>query len=90
MKWISACCLTMFFAVTLLASCSALHTGSPIKAGFDAGKSALDADEESWASRHIPGLKTLSNLVPPPSEARTKWDEWQKKRQQPWNMENNF
>jgi len=64
--------------------------GSPVKAGYDSKKAALDAEEEGWASRNIPGIRSLSKFVPPPNEARTKWDEWQKKRQQPMNMNHNF
>jgi len=40
-------------------------------------------DRESWASRHIPGWKAVGNFVPPPTEARKKWDEWGKRKAQP-------
>jgi hypothetical protein len=90
MKLSPAFCLAIIFSLTILASCSALRTGSPVKAGYDTQKAGFDAEEEGWASRNIPGVKTLSNFVPPPNEARTKWDDWQKRRQRPWNSENSF
>ena len=32
-------------------------------------------DEESWASRYIPGVRAVSKFIPPPSDARKKWDD---------------
>ena len=83
MKWISAVCLAIIVAFTFLTSCSTLRSGNPVKAAYN-------AEEVGWASRNVPGVKALSNLVPPPSDARTKWDQYLKKRQEPWNMENDF
>ncbi|MGO9568334.1 MAG: hypothetical protein ACLP5H_12405 [Desulfomonilaceae bacterium] len=91
MKLIPAVCLAIIFALALFASsCSTLRSGNPVKAGYDVEKPAFDAEEGGWVYRNVPGVKALSNLVPPPSEARTKWDEWQKKKQEPWDARNNF
>jgi hypothetical protein len=91
MKLIHAVCLAIIFALALFASsCSTLRSGSAVKAGYDADKPVFDAEEGGWAYRNIPGVKALSNFVPPPNEARTKWDEWQKKRQETWGLKNNF
>jgi hypothetical protein len=90
MKSIPAVCLAIIFALALFASsCSTLRSGSPVKARYDAEKPVFDAEEGGWAYRNIPGVKALSNFVPPPTEARTKWDEWQKKRQHPRDLDNN-
>jgi hypothetical protein len=58
------------------------------------GKPADDVDEsdsismeplepmqptEGWASKYIPGWKKLSGILPPPTDARRKWDQWQKR-----------
>lgn len=56
------------------ASCSTLTTGSAVKAGFE-------SEEESWLSRKIPGVKALSNMIPPPTDARLKWDQYNKDKQ---------
>ncbi len=90
MKLIPTFFLTVIFSLTFLASCSTLRSGNAVKAGYDVDKSVVDSEEEGWATRNIPGLRALSNFVPPPNEARTKWDDWQKKRQQPWNPDNNI
>ncbi len=34
--------------------------------------------QQNWASRHIPGWKALASFLPPPTEARMKWDEYYK------------
>jgi hypothetical protein len=91
MKLIPAVSLAIIFTLTLFASsCSTLRSGSPVKAGYDAEKPVFDTEEGGWAYRNIPGVKALSNFVPPPTEARTKWDEWQKKRQHPSDLDKNF
>jgi uncharacterized protein YceK len=90
MKPIPALCLAVALSVILLASCSTLRSAIPVKAGYDADKAGFDIDEEGWASRHIPGIKALSNFVPPPNEARTKWDDWQKKRDHRWSNVNSL
>jgi hypothetical protein len=40
-------------------------------------KSSMDSpdQQEGWAARNVPGWKALSALLPPPTEARQKWDE---------------
>lgn len=60
-------------SLPLLSSCATTGTADFIKAGFE------EEEPEGWASRYIPGVKTLSKLIPPPSEARIKWDEQQKR-----------
>jgi hypothetical protein len=90
MKSISALCLSIILSLLLLASCTTLRSGIPVKAGFDAEKPGFDIDDEGWASRNIPGVRALSNLIPPPNEARTKWDDWQKKKNHRWSQGNTF
>jgi hypothetical protein len=91
MKLIPAVCLAILFAVSLFSSsCSTLRTGSPVKARYEAEKPKFDVEEGGWAYRNVPGVKALSDFVPPPNEARTKWDEWQKKRQHPVHPDSNF
>lgn len=61
--------------VTVLGtSCSTLSTSNAVKASFD-------TEEESWLSRKIPGVKALSNMIPPPTDARLKWDQYNKNKQ---------
>lgn len=40
-------------------------------------------EKEGWAERNIPGWKTLAALLPPPNEARQKWDEFNKSQSGP-------
>ncbi|AFM23851.1 hypothetical protein [Desulfomonile tiedjei] len=65
----------------LLSSCSALKAGNPVKAGFDTEQ------EEGWLTRKVPGLRSLSNIIPPPSEARQQWDERKKQQSEHWSRE---
>jgi hypothetical protein len=90
MKSIPAFSLAIILSLTLLASCSTLRSGIPVKAGYDTEKAGLNSDEEGWASRNIPGMRALSNFIPPPNEARTKWDDWQKKKDQRWTQGNSL
>jgi hypothetical protein len=64
----------------LLTSCSTLRTGNPLKAGYA-------PEEEGWLSRNVPGIRKLSEVIPPPSEARQKWDEQGKQRNHPWSRD---
>lgn len=63
--------LGLILAVT---ACSSLRTTSAVKASYQ------EDQKEGWMARNIPGLKTLSDLIPPPNEARMKWDERQKRQ----------
>jgi hypothetical protein len=73
--------LAALLAVMVLSSCTQLRSGVAVKAGFNADTppSPVGFDpfpvKESWASRHVPGWKAINRLLPPPSEARRKWDE---------------
>jgi len=77
MKSATILLVSLLAVFSLLSSCtslgSKLRLGSPIKAGYE-------GEAPGWASRNLPGVKTLSNLIPPPTDARMQWDEWQKKR----------
>ena len=73
MRFRSVLPLVALLALPFITSCTTLRAGTPVKAGYE-------ADEPGWALRYIPGLKTISDLIPPPNEARTKWDEWQRER----------
>jgi hypothetical protein len=37
-----------------------------------------------WAERFIPGWRAASSILPPPTEARIKWDERQKRQNSRW------
>lgn len=79
MKFLPLLPLAAIAILPLVTSCTTIRAGSPVKAGFE-------AEEPSWALRYIPGLKTLSDLIPPPTEARMKWDEWQKDKNKGGDM----
>jgi hypothetical protein len=81
MKIISVGFVAAMMALILLSSCSTLRVGAPVKAGYE-------VEEPSWALRYIPGLKAVSDLIPPPNEARMKWDEAQKKKETLWETGN--
>jgi len=72
MKHISTLSLAVV-ALLVLSSCSAVKWATPATAGSD-------MDDESWASRYIPGVRAVSNFIPPPTEGRILWDEHYKKR----------
>ena len=74
MKYIPILSLIVVMGFCLLPSCSAVKWAVPAGAG-------TDMDDESWASRYIPGVRAISNLVPPPTEARMQWDERYKKHE---------
>jgi hypothetical protein len=91
MKLIPAACFAIIFALALFASsCSTLRSGNPVKAGYAPEKPAFDVEEGGWAYRNIPGVKALSDFVPPPNEARTKWDESQKKKDHRWSQDSSL
>ncbi len=81
MKIISVVSVASAMALILLTSCSTLRVGAPVKAGYE-------VEQPSWALRHIPGLKAVSDFIPPPNEARMKWDEAQKKKGNLWETGN--
>lgn len=75
MRIVLSVCLIGLVALFFLTSCSGLRGGNPaVKAAYEA------EDDEGWAKRNIPGLKTLSDLIPPPNEARIKWDQRNRKQ----------
>ena len=84
---IVSCIIVLPFFV----SCSAIRTAVPVKAGFSAenetaeAKKIGDPPKEGWASRYIPGWRAVTGFVPPPSDARQKWDEWNRKRNRSFN-----
>ncbi|MGB9618373.1 MAG: hypothetical protein ACP5M0_07385 [Desulfomonilaceae bacterium] len=61
--------LVWVLVLFLAASCTSLRSGNAVKAAFDANES------DGWLSRHIPGVKKLSEIIPPPNEARKQWDQ---------------
>jgi hypothetical protein len=69
--------LMVLLSVPLVTSCTALSArpaGKPVPAGYE-------PDKPGWAEKYVPGLKRVSNLLPPPTEARLKWDERMKRQQ---------
>ncbi|MBI4962090.1 MAG: hypothetical protein HY913_02325 [Desulfomonile tiedjei] len=77
MKLPSALLFLIIATLPFMTSCSALRSGNPVPAGYD-------ADKQGWVSKYIPGAKSVSNFIPPPSEARTNWDRWYDKRNDSW------
>ncbi len=77
MKFIAILSCAAVVGLFFLASCSTVKWATPAKAGYE-------VEEESWASKYISGAKTLSEIVPPPTEARILWDERYKSRHEPW------
>jgi hypothetical protein len=61
--------LVVILVLFLAASCTSLRSGKAVKAAYDANES------DGWMSRHIPGVKKLSEIIPPPNEARKQWDQ---------------
>lgn len=75
MRIVLSLCLIGLVALFFLTSCSGLRSGNTaVKASYEA------EENEGWMKRKIPGLKTLSDLVPPPNEARIKWDQRNRKQ----------
>jgi hypothetical protein len=77
MKLASTLLCLVFASLPFMTSCSALRSGNPVKAGYE-------ADKQGWTSKYIPGVKSVSKFVPPPSDARANWDRWYEKRKEPW------
>jgi hypothetical protein len=73
MRPLSLTVVAIVLMIPLLSSCASTGTATFMKAGFDR------QDSEGWASKYIPGISALSRLVPPPTEARLKWDQEQKR-----------
>jgi len=67
--------VALFFALST--SCTSMKSFKTVRAGYDA------EEQDSWASRHIPGVKAISKFIPPPTDARRQWDERYKK----WNFQ---
>lgn len=65
--------VVLFLSLTI--SCSTIQGFKTVKAGYDT------EDEEGWASKYIPGVRAVSKFIPPPTDARKKWDERYKR----WN-----
>ncbi|MCL5122926.1 MAG: hypothetical protein M1511_00215 [Deltaproteobacteria bacterium] len=61
------------FYVALLSSCSSVQTSALRPAGYENEKTG-------WIQRNLPSLEKLSNMIPPPTDARNKWDEMQNKQ----------
>ena len=74
MRIVSAFCVLGLMVLTFTTSCSSLRSGNAVKVAYEAN------ENDGWMTRKIPGLKTLSNLIPPPSEATVTWDQPQKKQ----------
>jgi hypothetical protein len=75
MKRYAMLVLIVALFLPLTTSCSTMQALKPVKAGYDA------ENDQGWASRYIPGVKAVSKFIPPPTEARKKWDERYKR----WN-----
>jgi hypothetical protein len=83
MKFIAIASLAAICALFLACGCSTVNWATPAKASYE-------PEEESWASRYIPGVKALSNAIPKPTEARIQWDQYHKNRNSSWNTDDNL
>ncbi len=85
-----------FALMPFCSSCSVIRAGAPVKADYSEEKDQAEAkkigelSEESWASRYIPGWRAVTGLVPPPSDARKKWDNWNRKRNRSFNTDSDM
>lgn len=61
--------LVLVLVLFLTASCTTLRSGKAVKAAYEADNG------EGWLSRNVPLVKKLSDIIPPPTEARIKWDQ---------------
>jgi len=61
--------MLLVLVLLLTASCTSLRSGKAVKAAYETGES------DGWVSRNIPGVKRLSEIIPPPNEARRQWDQ---------------
>jgi hypothetical protein len=79
----------LVLVLALLTSCATLRLSNPLKVtpvvkeGEPHRAAYQAASEEGWAARYIPGWKKLSDLIPPPNEARKDWDQWLNGRGRP-------
>ncbi len=77
--------LTGLVILPLASSCTAMRSVVPVRASFDSpAKASMPPEEQGWASRYIPGVRQISNLLPEPSDARVKWDDYYRKRNDHW------
>ncbi len=83
MKFIVIVSVAAITSLFLLSGCSTLNWATPAKASFE-------PDEESWASKYVPGVKALSDFVPKPTEARVQWDKYQKNKYGPGIADEDF
>ncbi|MGC8605792.1 MAG: hypothetical protein ACP5VS_19175 [Desulfomonilaceae bacterium] len=81
-SWIA---LGIAFLSLLFSSCSSMQT--PASAVRPAG---YENEKPGWIKRNLSSLETLSSMIPPPTEARTKWDETLKKHRDGNNSEAGF
>lgn len=83
MRLISLITLLLLLLLLMTTSCTGLRGAKLLKAGYQP-----EDEEESWASKYIPGVRSLSNLIPPPTDARREWDERQRRANQPgWSSD---
>lgn len=69
MNRLLAVALVLVLALLLTSSCTSLRSGKAVKAIYEGNES------DGWLSRNIPGVKRLSEIIPPPNEARRQWDQ---------------
>ena len=90
MKVLAVFVALLVIPLLLVSSCSSVRSVTAYKASAPADedweKIAMDGigSEEGWASKYVPGWKTLSEVVPEPTTARKKWDRYHKRKRTPW------
>lgn len=75
--------MVVTFHGLVLSSCSSMQTSAIRPAGYETEKTG-------WIQKNLPSLETLSNMIPPPTEARNKWDEIQKRQRDGARNEEGF
>lgn len=67
--------LGVVFCAFVMSSCSSMQ--SSVSAVRPAG---YENEKTGWLQKNLPSLETISNIIPPPNDARLKWDETLKKQ----------
>jgi hypothetical protein len=59
-------------------------------AGSIVKPAGYETEKTGWLQKNLPSLEKLSNLIPPPTDARMKWDETQKRQKDGYRAEESF
>jgi hypothetical protein len=92
--------LVLLIILPLATSCSTMNWGKPATAGPEISRNTEENDfpdesEDSkesggWLSRALPDFSSIWERIPPPTEARMKWDERRKRGQSAVGSQSEF